>query len=302
MQEGPTHPAGLSLSSGSHLANNSIAVPPYITTTSRTVTVLPPASVNEAVHDFAALLPKFLLEPEQIPTAMHKTWQTFGPSLLPQPTLDLVCKPAPFPLDTNFFKSNSKWDHDTATPAPSLISWLLAKSAAEHAHASVLSSSAVHAPTSINQASSLDKELTPGTALFECVKNAAHGLALALAQLRSANGKSVLAKASTLKGKGKAPVKQPHSAVNNSDKSVELVPSNAVKTLAPPAKRACSSKAQIADSITSLTRHIILEDAKYNKHAEATFAHHWELMQEMVSPLAAVDSGMLKVMKDLAKK
>jgi hypothetical protein len=141
-----------------------------------------------------------------------------------------------------------------------------------------------------------------GAALFEHVKNAARGLGLAPVQPHSTKGQFVSTKGSTSKGKGKAAIKQPLAAVDNSNNSVKVVPSDAVTSLTQPAKWACGGKAQITDLIISLTNHIITKDAKYKECAEALFAHHWELMQEMVSPLAVVGAGMLDVLKELAQK
>jgi hypothetical protein len=253
----------------------------------------PPASIDEACCALDASIPKHILEPEQIAAAMRPARALFEGTPPPPRRADLVREPAPFPIDTDFFNSESEWDYGTPPPRLGLISTLLAESAAEHATAPA-------SPVTTTPSSDSDVAVTPGLALFEKAKEAARGVT---PQPRGPKGKFASAKASISKGKGKAPVKRPLSAVDDTDDSVEIVPSDAAKSDARPLKRARSGgKAQIADSIIHLTEHVIAEDAKYDARAEASFQRQKELVKEMVSPLAAAASGILDAITRLADK
>jgi hypothetical protein len=133
-----------------------------------------PSPLNLVIGKMHMSLPP-TLESEQIPAAMksaHALFKSKPVSDMPLDKLDSnVCRPALFPLDTNFFASKAKWDHSMPTPHLSLISQLLAKAQAG-ARSSSSNSAAPAAPTTAPDAAS-DSPVS-SAALFEQVKNAAH--------------------------------------------------------------------------------------------------------------------------------
>jgi hypothetical protein len=294
----PTSTSTVFLPNGPAASAAMLAIPAYVNVASTLVNVPPPASIDKAICNMQVLLPP-VLKPEQSAAAMHKAWQIFGPTPPLQCPLNLIWTPEPYPLDMDFFALNLEWGWDDETPAPhmSLVDCLLAKSAA-----TLLSGAAAPSPLSPAVILSLDTEPLHSAAIFKHVKNAARGHGLVPTQPCSANGTLVLTTAGTLKGKGKSAVKWLHLTINNSDDSVKIMLSNTLKSYACPVKRAQTEKTQIANSIITLTNHIMLEDAKYNGHAKAAAACQTEILQEVVTLLTVVGKGILNILKMLANK
>jgi hypothetical protein len=249
--------------------------------------VPPPISIDQAVEDLIATLPREL-EPEEIPGAMREARQLFEGTPTPEPRTDLIRAPAPFPLDTDFFSSDSEWERGAATPHPSLITRLLEE-------ASATAPAATPSP-SLSPAGSATP--APGVALFEQAKAAARTLGFVPQRARAASGKFVAAKAKSSKGKRK----RSDLDVNDTDSSVEILPSDTAESSTRPAKRARSGKLQIADTITTLTNHVVAEDAKYDEHAELAFKRQEQLIRTTITPLADIGARMLAAIERMADK